>query len=440
MQYTPFQRCVCFGLAACFLPILLAADWPQWRGPERNGVSKETGLLKTWPKGGPKLVWQSKDLGLGFSSFAVVGERLYTMGAFNEETYVLALDAATGKEIWRTKVGPIFTFTGNVWGDGPRCTPTVDGDLIYALEGTGELVCVAAKDGKEVWRRNYVKDLGGEMMSEWGYSESVLIDGDKLICMPGGAKGTLAALNKKTGEVLWRSKEITDKASYASIMAADFGGVRQYIAQTYVNDIEGSSLVSVAAQDGKKLWYQKIAKGHHYAVAPTPIVQGNQLYVSCGDSNGVSKLIEVTKDDSGFTIKDSYPIKVAKALKNAHGNFVLVDGHCYGHSGKKSWVCQELQTGKIVWDEKNELECGSGCLIAAEGRLYLYGDEGDVVLLEASSKAWTEHGRFSLPMKSAFPQSRKTSRSSKAWNHPVIANGRLYVRDCEVMFCYDVRK
>ena len=237
---------VVMSLAVCALAG--AADWPQWRGPERTGVSKETGLLKSWPKEGPKLLWTYKNLGIGFSGPAIVGDRLYTMGARNEVTYVIALDIKNGSEIWSHKVGPIFT--QDAYGDGPRSTPTIDGEYLYALDGNGELVCLETAKGKEIWRKNLIKDLGGELMTEWGYSESVLIDGDKLICTPGGDKGTLAALDKKTGAVLWRSTELKNKAPYSSVMAAQIGGVRQYIQTSFIDKTAGGAVCGFDAKDG----------------------------------------------------------------------------------------------------------------------------------------------------------------------------------------------
>ena len=239
-----------FSLAACALAG--GADWPQWQGLDRTGVSKETGLLKSWPKDGPPRLWTFKNLGIGFSGPAIVRDRLYTMGARNESTFVIALDIDKGTEVWSHKIGPIFT--QDFYGDGPRSTPTVDGDYLYALDGTGELVCLETAKGKEIWRKNLIKDLGGEMMTEWGFSESVLIDGDKLICTPGGDKGTLAALDKKTGAVLWRSTELKNKAPYSSMMVADIGGVRQYIQNSFIGKTEGGTVSGFAAKDGKLLW------------------------------------------------------------------------------------------------------------------------------------------------------------------------------------------
>jgi outer membrane protein assembly factor BamB len=189
--------------------LIRAEDWPQWQGPDRTNVSKETGLLKTWPKDGPKLLWTFEKAGVGYSGPAVVGDRLYTMGGREDTSYVFAIDVKSGKEIWNCPIGKLFK---NGYGDGPRSTPTVDGDFLYALDAQGELICVEIASGKKRWAVNLEKDLKGEMMSGWGYSESPLVDGDQVVCCPGGKEGTVAALDKKTGKVLWRSKELTDNS------------------------------------------------------------------------------------------------------------------------------------------------------------------------------------------------------------------------------------
>ena len=220
-----------------------AADWPQWRGAQRDGISTETGLIKEWPTNGPPVVWLAHGLGRGYSSVAVAGAQIFTMGDGPESSFVHALSAATGKMEWSTKVG-------KPGGDypGTRCTPTVDGELVFALGQFGDLVCLKAKDGTLLWRKNLEKDLGGKMMSGWGYSESVLVDGDQVVCTPGGTNGTLAAFNKKTGEVLWRSKEFIDRAAYSSIIIAEISGVRQYIQLT------DASVAGLAPEDGRLLW------------------------------------------------------------------------------------------------------------------------------------------------------------------------------------------
>jgi outer membrane protein assembly factor BamB len=416
----------------------LALDWPQWRGPDRDGVSKEKGLLKEWPKDGPPLAWIFEDTGLGFSGPAIVGDRLYIMGARKDKTQVFALDiSGKPKELWACDVGKVFTY--QFWGDGPRSTPTVDGDHLYALGGYGDLVCVQVKNGKEVWRKNLEKDMNGEMMSEWGYSESVFIDGDALICTPGGPKGTVAALDKKTGKELWRSTDLTDKATYASIMAAEIQGVRQYVVMTYIDKVKGGAVAGVAAKDGKLLWYIPHFTGHSYATASTPIIKGNEVYITAGYGAGCM-LLEIGKNGNNFTVKNLYPKTVKKYMKNQHGGVVLIGDHIYGHNETRGWVCQDWKSGKQEWEERNKLECTSGSIVAADGYLYLYSDEGESVLLQASPEGWIEKGRFVNTKKSQVPQNVATSQAAKLWTHPVIANGKLYLRDQEFLFCYDIRE
>jgi outer membrane protein assembly factor BamB len=417
----------------------LADDWPQFRGPNRDDVSKETGLLAKWPKNGPPLLWTCKDVGIGFSGPAIVGNRLYTMGGRKENEYLIALDisGAAPKELWTAKIGPIFSYMN--WGDGPRSTPTVDGDRVYALGGYGELICAETATGNVVWRKNLEKDLGGEMMTAWGYSESPLVDGDYLICTPGGPNGTLAKLNKKSGAVVWRSKELKDKAPYSSIIAADIAGVRQYIQMTYVDDIKGGAAAGVSAKDGKLLWYFPFFDFYSFAVAPTPIVRGDQVYITAGYGAGC-RLLKLSKNEKGlFEVKDLYPEENHKVMKNTHGGVVLVGDHVYGHCEEKGWVCQDFKTGESVWLDRNRLRCKSGSLTYADGHLYLYSDEGTAVLIKASPEKWIESGRFEIPEKSKVPETRKTSQAAKIWTHPVVANGRLYLRDQELLFCFDIR-
>jgi outer membrane protein assembly factor BamB len=423
-------------LVAVALPAL-AADWPQWRGPDRTGVSKETGLLKEWPKDGPKLLWTYRNTGVGFSCFAVVGERLYTLGGLDEIEYLIALDIKGGKpvEAWKAKLGPIFSY--QQWGDGPRGTPTVDGKYIYALGGQGELICVETAGGKEVWRKNLIKDLGGEMMTEWGYSESPLVDGDKLIVTPGGDKGTLAALNKATGDVIWRSTGLKNKAPYSSVVVSEAGGVRQYVQNSYISDEEGGVVSGFDARDGKVLWTMPLHNTSTYAIAPTPVVRDNLVYVTAGYGYGCH-LFELARSGDAFEAKEVYSRRAQKSVKNTHGGVVLIGGHIYGHSERLGWVCQEFKTGNVVWSEGDKLETKSGAITAADGMLYLYSEEGTAALLKATPKGWQEHGRFDIPEKSKVPETRPTSRRAKIWTQPVVANGRLYLRDQEFLFCFDI--
>jgi len=429
----------------------LADDWPQWRGPDRTDISRETGLLKEWPKGGPKLLWKCDKAGLGFSGFAVVGDVLYTMGARNEEEYAIALSVKDGSQLWAAKLGPIFTFKGNNWGDSPRATPTVDGDRVYCLGGQGELVCLKRDKGEVVWRKNLVKDFKGQIMvhakesypTGWGYCESPLVDGDQLVCCPGGPDGWMISLDKLTGAVKWRTTELPDQATDSSVVVATIGGMRQYVNSTYKGNTDGGGLAGVDAKTGKVLWYAKIGKQYDiYAVSPTPVVKDNLVYATAADGygGGGCNLLRITKDAAGkFSAEDLYNDKTRKLVQNEHGGVVLVDGHIYGYGYPRGWLCQEVMTGKVVWSERRVLDGKGGSLTYADGNLYLLSDEGEAVLLRPTPEGWQEKGRFNLPELSKTSQTRTTHRSARVWTHPVVANGRLFLRDQELIYCYAVR-
>jgi outer membrane protein assembly factor BamB len=438
-----------FLAAVCGLLICSSAwadDWPQFRGPDRSNVSKEKGLLKAWPKGGPKLLWTFKDGGLGFSSVSVVKGVVYTLGtdAKFQDEYVIALDEKTGAELWRTKIAPIQVLQNNSWGNGPRGSPTIDGNLLYALGSQSELVCldITAK-GKLVWKKNLITDLGGKLMDApgfddgWGYSESPLVDGKLLICTPGGAKGTLAALDKTTGTVVWRGTDQKENAPYSSPVVAEFGGVRQYIQTGYGNNSgkEYGVISGYDAKSGKVLWSEKIFKGQSYAIGATPVVHGSQVYVTVGYGHGCH-LFEIDKDQKAT---DQFSKAASKKVKNTHGGVVRIDDHIYGHSENKTWVCQDLKTGDLAWGERQELSCISGAITAADGLLYLYTDEGEVGLVEASPKGFNLLSSFPIPVRSQIPQTVPTSRAARPWAHPVIANGVLYVRENELLFAFAVK-
>lgn len=398
------------------LPALHAApvvDWPQWRGPGRDDISKETGLLKEWPAGGPKQVWVYKNAGAGYSGFSLVGGKLFSMGTRDGGEALFALDASSGKELWVAKLGEVLK---NNWGDGPRGTPSVDGDRVYTLGGDGTLVCAKLADGKEVWRRT-MKDVGGKRPG-WGYTESVLVDGNQVVCTPGGDQGAIAAFDKMTGAPLWQSKEFTDGAQYASIIPATINGEKQYVQLTM------QSVVGVSAKDGAQLWKHPFPG--KTAVIPTPIVKDNQVYVTAGYGAGCVLL----KIEPGNAVTVVYENKV---MKNHHGGVVLVGDHLYGHSDGVGWVCQEFKSGQQVWAEKKNL--GKGAIAYADGMLYCIGEDGgEVALIEASPKGWNEKGRFKLD-----PQTTIRSPSGRIWTHPVIANGRLYLRDQDLIHCYAVK-
>jgi len=290
----------------------VADNWPQWRGPDRSDVSKETGLLKEWPSGGPRRVWLYKNAGNGYSGPAIANGKLFTMGTRDGTEILLALNADSGEEIWTARIGPVLQ---NNWGDGPRGTPTVDGDRVCTLGGQGTLICANVADGKVLWKQT-MHDLGGKTPG-WGYTESVLVDGDKVVCTPGGSKGALAALDKGSGKLLWQTKEFTDGAQYASAIAAELNDVRQYIQLTMEH------LVGVAAKDGRLLWQSPFPG--RTAVIPTPIVHDGCVYATAGYGAG-SKLVKLGADNQ---VSDVY---ANQNMKNHHGGVVLAGDHLYGYS------------------------------------------------------------------------------------------------------------
>ncbi len=423
------------GVAAVGVLILFAsvhstsaADWPQWRGPNRDGISTEKGLLKAWPKDGPKLAWKVNLGGVGYSSPVVVGDRLFVTAAEDDDKglkeFAVCLNTKDGTEVWRK---PLPTGDGGysyAWGSGPRSSPTVDGEFMYLLGARGDLSCLKATDGAEVWNVRLKKDFGGGIPG-WGYSESVLIDGDKLICTPGGSKGTLLALDKKTGKKLWQSEDLKDGAAYASIIASDIGGVRQYITQT------STAAVGVRATDGKLLWRLNDLK-RAVAVIPTPVVHDGLAFFTSGYGAGC-ELIKIDAMEEG-TVKATSQYTKNPVLDNHHGGVVRIGNYIYGHAERSNkWVCIEYQKNDTdpVWNS-NKLDKGS--VVCVDGMLYCYGElKGTCALVEASSEGWKETGRFEIPEKSKFPR-----RSGLFWTHPVVANGNLYLRDHELLFCYDI--
>lgn len=423
----------CLMLLLC-ATLAAAADWPGFRGPERTGLSAEAGLLKAWPGGAPKLLWQSDKAGLGYAGLAVVGGTVYTMGARGEDEYLLALDDK-GQEKWAAKIGPLFDFKANQWSRGPNATPTVDGDRIYALSSKGMLLC-AGRDGKPAWKLDLVKELDGEINNEapggvdkfgWGHCWSPLVDGDQLVLTPGGPKGLFAALDKKTGKPLWRSTAVKDQATYASPVVATIGGTKQYITQTE------KGAVGVDARDGRLLWRFERPEEYTDVVCPTPIVKGDRVYTTVGESGTWGNLIKLAGSGGKFTVE---PVWSNGFLNNYHSGVVLVGEHLYGfNNGRGHWVCQEFATGQVAWPKgRTRQSVKAGGMVAAEGRLYVLDDAGTVAMLEASPKAYKVISQFKLPA-----QSKARKISGKVWTHPSLSDGKLYLRDQELVFCYQVK-
>ncbi|HAB15691.1 MAG TPA: PQQ-like beta-propeller repeat protein [Verrucomicrobiota bacterium] len=401
------------GLVLFLHPPIVAADWLQWRGPGREDHSPDTGLLKEWPKDGPKRVWLFQDAGLGYGGYSVAGDRLFTVGLRGDTEFLIAVDAKSGQQLWSTPIGPKYT---NGWGDGPRMTPTVDGDRVYALGGNGLLVCAAIADGKIRWQKSLVKDLGGQLQ-DWGYTESPLVAGDRIFCTPGGSKGTMAALNKLTGEVLWRSEELKDNAQYSSPILVERSG------QPQVVQLVMEKFFGLDPATGKLIWKSDFPG--KVAVIPTPIQHDGIVYVTAGYGVGC----KAVRLGAGKTVETVYENKV---MKNHHGGVVRVGDHLYGYSDGPGWVCQDFKTGKEIWANKS---LGKGAIHFADGMLYCLDEgSGEVALVVASPSGWSEKGRFKLS-----PQSERRNPQGRIWPHPVVVNGRLYLRDQELLFSYDVK-
>jgi outer membrane protein assembly factor BamB len=397
---------------------LRAADWPQWRGPQRNGISAETGLLAEWPKEGPRLVWQIKDIGSGYSTPSVVGDRLYLLSSqgTNDE-FVQALDAKDGKRVWSQRIGKVGNPDQQPNYPAARSTPTVDGEWLFAFGSDGDLACLERATGKVRWQKNVRQDYGGQP-GIWAYSESPLIDGEAVVCTPGGSNATLVALSKKTGDLIWKCAVPGDEqAAYTSALVIEAGGVRQYIQMVQ------KGLVGVEAKTGKLLWrYNRTAKGSP-AVIPTPVADGDFIYSGGAMAGGGA--VRLKASGGAFEAEQVY---FSPKLPTSVGGAVKVGEYLYGTSAA-GLLCLEFTTGTVKWDDRS---IGAASLCCADGRLYLHGENGEVALVEATPEAYHEKGRF----KPTDPPDRG---ASKAWAYPVVANGRLYIRDIGTLWCYDVK-
>ncbi len=391
----------------------IAADWPQWRGPNRDDHSPDKGLLKKWPEGGPKRLWLFEGAGLGYAGYSIVGNQLFTLGLRDGQEFLIAVDVTKGTELWATPFGAKYP---NDWGDGPRGTPTVDKGMVYAISGQGNLICSRAKDGKIVWQKSLAADLGGKLQN-WGYTESPLIVGNKVICTPGGPKGTMAALDKKTGALIWQTAELTDQAQYSSPILITHAGKKQIV------QLVEKKFFGVDPDKGKVLWSTDFPG--RVAVIPTPVYKDGIVYVTAGYGVG-SKAVKLGVDGTATVTYEN------KVMKNHHGGVVLVGDLLYGYSDGPGWIAQNLKTGEEVWASK---ALGKGAVHYADGMLYCLDEgTGTVVLAEASPKGWAEHGRFKLD-----PQTKQRKPQGRIWTHPVVLNGKLFLRDQELLFCFDVK-
>jgi outer membrane protein assembly factor BamB len=405
------------GIVASLATSLPAADWPQWRGPNRDGHSKETKLLREWPKEGPKLLWQTTNLGGGYSTPAVADGRIFLTanhGLTNE--FALALSAKDGKPLWTAPLGKVGHPQQEPKYPGARSTPTVDGNFAAALGSDGDVVGLEAKTGKELWRKHLRNDFGGRH-GQWAYAESLLVDGNRVICTPGGSNATMVALNRKTGAVIWTCRMPEgDDASYSSAVIAEFGGVKQYV------QFLAKGLAGVEASTGKLLWrYERSAKGSP-AVVITPIIAGDSVY--SGAFRAGSALVKPVRKDGAFVVEELY---FNNKLPFGIGNVVKVGNHLYG-TGSQSLMCVDLNSAEIKWEERSP----GVSLLAAHGLLFAHFTNGDVGLIEATPEGYRQKGRFT-------PPSRPGGRGDAAYALPVLADGRLYIFEQGSLWCFDVR-
>lgn len=431
------RRWTPWAAVGLLLALLLGADhilraqapdrpghWPQWRGPDRTGVSAETGLLRRWPEAGPRRLFAATGMGAGFSSVAVTGGRIVTMGDRRDGQYVLAFHERDGAPIWATRVGSTHV---DQYG-GPRSTPTIDGDLLYATSTDGQLVALEAATGAVRWRKSLPRDFGAPTPG-WQFSESPLVDGDRVVITPGSRRAAMVALDKRTGQEIWRAampaigRNGLDSPDYSSIVISNGGGVKQYIR------LVGRGVISIRASDGGFLWgYNQVA--NNVANISTPIVSDNLVFASTGYQTGAALLELSAAPDGRVTSRERYFLE-SRIFQNHHGGMVLVNGYVYaGHGHNRGTpICIELATGRVVWggNLRNAGE-GSAAVTAADGHLYFRYQNGVMLLIEATPDGYREKGQFQIP-----------GVRQPSWSHPVIAGGRLYLREQDTLHVYDVK-
>jgi outer membrane protein assembly factor BamB len=397
-------------VAALSLPVVVSNrtldDWAQWRGKNRDGISAERGLLKDWPAGGPKLAWTVKGAGEGYSSFAVAGGKVYTLGARGGTEYTMAFDEATGKKLWEVATGSRFR---NDRGDGPRGTPTIDGGQVYAYGASGDLAVLDAATGKIAWKINVLEKFGGRNIT-WGLSESPLVMADRILINAGGANASIVAVNRKDGSLIWKSG--TDEAGYSSGILVPFEGIPQAIF------FSASHGVAVDARDGRQLWtYGKASNGT--ANVATPIARGNKVFFSSNYGTGAG-LVELTASGKNISAREVY---FTRDMMNHHATSILSGDYLYGFSNA-ILTAMKFDTGEVAWRDRS---VGKGSVVFADDRLYLFSENGVVGLAEANPAGYKEHGRFEI-----------RTGSLPTWSHPVVANGKLYLRDQDTIYAYSV--
>jgi outer membrane protein assembly factor BamB len=384
-------------------------DWPQWKGPERDGLSTESGLLDRWPSGGPPEVWSITGLGEGYGTVAVHEDRIYVQGTRGRDSVVVSLGANDGGAIWSRAIGRRLDHNR---GGGPRGTPTMDGYRLYALGENGDLACLRAADGNVLWQRNILRDFSGRNPT-WLISESPLIEGDLVVVAPGGRGAGIVALDKNSGETVWTSRELNDQAGYSSAVAADIDGVRTILAFT------AAAAVGVRASDGKLMWRYERAANRTANIA-TPVFADNKAFFTSAYGTG-GALLGLNREGDEVTAEEIY---FTRDMQNHHGGVVLVDDHLYGASGS-ILTCLDFATGREAWKHRG---VGKASLTYADGHLYLLSENNVVGLAEATPEGYREKGRFTIP-----------DQGRPSWAHPVVSGGRLYIRNQDTLTAYDIR-
>jgi outer membrane protein assembly factor BamB len=425
----PGRRTPALALTLCATGLLCgtlriaAADWPQWRGPARTAISAETGLLRQWPAGGPRLIWRIDNAGDGFSTPAVAAGRVFLVvneGLANE--YVRAFSAADGKVLWSTRLGKVGNPDQQPSYPAARSTASIDGDTVYALGSDGDLAALDAATGAARWKKQLRSDFGG-VPGTWAYAESPLVDGDRVVVTPGG-KTAMVALDKRTGAPIWRATVPSNEpAAYSTMSILQVGTSKQYV--TFLD----KGIVAVDAPTGAVLWRDGRTADGSAANAPTPVVGGNIVYHATAQTGGAA--VRVSVDQGKVTVEQLY---FDKRLPGMTGGTVLVNGTLYG-SNMVSMIAADFATGAIKWQNRS---IGAASVIAADGLLFLHGENGDVALVDASPAGYRERGRFTPPNQPAR-RPGTPGAGSKTWPHPVLADGRLYLRDLNTMWVYDVR-
>jgi outer membrane protein assembly factor BamB len=409
-MHRSFRTALITIVSALSLPVIVSNrtldDWSQWRGNNRDGTSAERGLLKDWPAGGPKLAWTVKGAGEGYSSFAVAGGKVYTLGARGGTEYTMAFDEATGKKLWEVATGSRFR---NDRGDGPRATPTIDGGQVYAYGASGDLAVLDAATGKIAWKINVLEKFGGRNIT-WGLSESPLVMPDRILINAGGASASIVAVNRKDGSLIWKSG--SDEAGYSSGILVPFQGIPQAVF------FSASHGVAVDARDGRQLWTYGKASNSTANVA-TPIARGNKVFFSSDYGTGAG-LVALSGAGNKITASEVY---FTREMRNHHASSVLVGEHLYGFSSA-ILTAMKFETGEVAWRDRS---VGKGSVVFADERLYLFSENGVVGLAEANPGGYKEHGRFEI-----------RTGSLPTWSHPVVANGKLYLRDQDTIYAYSV--